>query len=443
MPNDQRNSRSLSNRISVRLVIPLFALATITVALQLTGQISAMNRVDIYKGQMAFKEYHLLLTEKLSRNSIKQFIQDLKSRTKSIRDIYDIAHLDILNIIRRQFVIDPVMPWTKTDYEFTEQSLFNLESGESYTIRTDKMNRLLIAYIPFYGLDQNQLFVARVVVQLTNLEEVLKKSMTHLALLLFFILMTGITIGRSLAKSIITPIKTLNEAAEELMRGNLGRHVQINTRDEIQTLAETFNHMSDRLREMKERAEDSNPLTGLPGNQGIYHELRKRTHERQKFVLFHADLDRFKIFNDHFGLARGDLAIKKTAELLSRVVVEKGSADDFVGHQGGDDFVILTRPKHAKEIAGHICQRFDAEILAALYRKEDLDNGYILELDRRNPVGPDGKEQLTKFPLLSITLAGISSAKQDYADYFDCMAAAVNVKKEAKKIPKSSYLIQE
>ena len=180
----------------------------------------------------------------------------------------------------------------------------------------------------------------------------------------------------------------------------------------------------------------------VPGNQGIFHEIKTRIHERQKFVLFHVDLDRFKLFNDHFGLARGDEAIKKTAEVLIKAVEEKGSSNDFVGHQGGDDFVIITGPNHAQELGNMVCQYFDAEARTALYRKEDLDNGYTIQLDRRR-MAETGEKIMRKFPLISISLAGVSNVKKDFADYFSCMSAAVNAKKEAKDIIESCVIIKE
>ena len=161
-------------------------------------------------------------------------------------------------------------------------------------------------------------------------------------------------------------------------------------------------------------------------------------------VLYLDDID--KVHNNKFmdfkDITTIDETIKKTAFLLQRSVRAKGNISDFVGHQGGDDFVVITRPKQAEEVAKFICSFFDSEILSALYRKEDLERGYILEVDRRRSV-EEGSEVKAKFPLMAISLAGISTQKRDFADYFECMSAAAGVKKEAKQTAGSSYIIQE
>ena len=86
--------------------------------------------------------------------------------------------------------------------------------------------------------------------------------------------------------------------------------------------------------------------------------------------------------------------------------------------------------------------------MGSLYRKEDLERGYILAPDRReefevDPSRKNSGENLTKFPLLAISLAGVSTVKKDFADYFDCMSAVAPVKREVKKTAQSSYLIKE
>ena len=84
----------------------------------------------------------------------------------------------------------------------------------------------------------------------------------------------------------------------------------------------------------------------------------------------------------------------------------------------------------------------DSEVVASLYVKEDLERGYTLHLDRRRQA-ETGEEVMRQFPLLSVSLAGVSTAKKDYADYFDFFNVVSEVKKEVKKVIKSSYLIRE
>jgi GGDEF domain-containing protein len=145
-----------------------------------------------------------------------------------------------------------------------------------------------------------------------------------------------------------------------------------------------------------------------------------------------------------YGIGRGDEVIKKAANMLKQVVKEKGAKDDFVGHQGGDDFVLIVKPAHAKELAETVIKRFDTDVVKTVYRKEDYDRGYVMAYDRRTMAETGETEaKMVQFPLVGLSLAGVSNAKRDFADYFDCLTRAVSVKKEVKKTIESSYLIEE
>src|SRR6056297_3091681 len=143
-----------------------------------------------------------------------------------------------------------------------------------------------------------------------------------------------------------------------------------------------------------------NPLTGLPGNERILGELSRRIDGRQDLALLYVDLDRFKPFNDHYGFLRGDEALRALADLLRTVVAERaveheaelaehGEPTDpphegsiFLGHVGGDDFVVLCPPVVAEPLANDICARFDA-LAPALYDPADRAAGGIEVADRR------------------------------------------------------------
>ena len=434
---------SLFSRIMIRLTLPLLLLSAVFTGTQQTNQMNAMNEFYKIESRYAFDSIQKALSIEMKNEKSLTDLQTLGAKLETMSQFHHVAPLQIFDLLDRKPLFVHVEPqWIPLDHQGIEESLYQKQLGNPYHVRVDKKARKLIAYIPLEGPSEAQIFAARVIVPLASVKGALNQSAWTLALMIFFITLTGIYIGRGLAQSIIKPIRTLNEATREIVKGHLGKSVDIRTGDEIQTLGETFNHMSDSLQAMQQRAEDANPLTQLPGNQGIFHELSKRIHERQKFVLFHTDLDRFKIFNDHYGLARGDEAIKKTARLLKQAVDELGAPDDFIGHQGGDDFIVVTRPNHAKEVAEHVIKHFDGEVVKSLYRKEDYERGYTLEVDRRR-LAETGEEQLVKFSLLAISLAGVSNAKRDFADYFECMSSAVEAKKEAKKVVTSSYVIRE
>src|SRR5207247_7385078 len=110
-----------------------------------------------------------------------------------------------------------------------------------------------------------------------------------------------------------------------------------------------------RAREMRALS----PLTGLPGNIRVQEEIRRRVGEEQPFALLYADLDHFKAYNDNYGFVRGDRAIQSLARLVTETVHEVAGPAGFVGHVGGDDFVLLVEPDQAEVLAKSLCQTCD------------------------------------------------------------------------------------
>jgi diguanylate cyclase (GGDEF)-like protein len=433
---------TLFARIMMSLILPLVALTLLFTALQLANEMRSLKDSYQVRSKFAFESVHRALQIAYQNLQGKDELSPMVPIISELKTIHYGIDITLFDLHERLPAKITDGEWSEFDNKATEASLYQKQQGVSYSARINKETRKLMAYIPIEGTKGDIRLVAKVTFPLANIREALAASRWSLIIMVFMIVLTGIAIGARLSGSIVKPIKVLSKATQEIVEGHLGKHVHINTGDEIQALAETFNSMSDALKDMKKKAQDSNPLTGLPGNQGIFHELKKRIHERQKFVLFHIDLDRFKVFNDHFGLAKGDECIVKTAELLREVCEKKGQKDDFVGHQGGDDFVLVTRPNRAEEMAKYITEVFDSRVLKVLYPAKDFEQGYTMQIDRRR-LAETGEEIMAKFPLIAISLAGVSNAKKDFADYFDCMSSAVSAKKEVKKIIESCYVIKE
>lgn len=435
----------LYGRIMIWLSIPLFCLGAIFTAIQLTNQINALNQINQIRSEFAFQGIQKILTPFFLDLSFSKDFEKVRRALEKTQKIYQVPEMDVYSILDNA----PLFPeidavWSLSDLQAMEENLYLNGEKKSlqYSVKIDKGKKQLLAFIPFEGRNRKILYFIRAVFPLSDLKTAIAASRWTLGTILFFIFFIGFIIAQGLARSIVRPISLLNQATMDIMRGNFDQNVQISTKDEIQVLAERFNEMGEALKQMQKQAQDANPLTGLPGNMGIFHQLQKRIHERQKFVLFHADLDRFKVFNDHFGLAQGDKAIQKTADFLKKIMLEKGAADDFLGHQGGDDFIILTRPQKALELAEAVCSFFKTGVVLHLYSKEDYDRGYTMQLDRRRQT-ETGESVMVAFPLLSISLAGISNVKRDFADYADCMARVAPVKKDVKRIVESNYKIEE
>ena len=170
----------------------------------------------------------------------------------------------------------------------------------------------------------------------------------------------------------------------------------------------------------------SNALTGLPGNVLIETELSRRIANGEKFAFLHLDLDHFKAFNDHYGYARGDALIRFTAALLHQQIHNHGIPSDFVGHIGGDDFVIITVPGRSLAIAEAVKSEFDARV-PAQYDEADRERGHITVLSSR-------QGGYTDFRVLSITILIVSNVGRDIQH----SAQVSDIAKELKKIGKAT-----
>ncbi len=231
-----------------------------------------------------------------------------------------------------------------------------------------------------------------------------------------------------LIRSILGPIRELNEATTDIASGNLSRQVEVETEDELGELADTFNDMAKSLVVMKSRAENANPLTKLPGNNMIHEEIEKRIKGKKKFVAVYSDLDNFKAFNDKYGIGDGDKAIKLTAQIMKEAV-RLGAPGDFLGHEGGDDFIILTTPEKADIVTNAVCTGFDKRV-RELFSEEDRQRGFIISKDREGNV--------KQFPIMTISLAGVGNMNRELASYAEVTNICAEVKKKAKLLSKET-----
>lgn len=173
---------------------------------------------------------------------------------------------------------------------------------------------------------------------------------------------------------------------------------------------------------------DANPLTGLPGNISIEAELAERFAAHQSFVFVYADIDNFKAFNDFYSYQKGDQAIRQTALILQNAVDEYGGPGDFVGHVGGDDFVLILGTARAQEIAEEIVRRFD-ERIPLLYSKTDRARGYVQVINR--------KGDLERTPLMTLTVAVVSNDGRGFTHVAEIADTAAELKHFGKQQQKS------
>ncbi|MGH2675166.1 MAG: GGDEF domain-containing response regulator [Actinomycetota bacterium] len=181
-----------------------------------------------------------------------------------------------------------------------------------------------------------------------------------------------------------------------------------------------------RAREMRAMS----PLTGLPGNARIQDELQRRIEADEPFALLYADLDNFKAYNDHYGFLRGDEALRAIGRIIQEVALETGGNTVFVGHLGGDDFVLVSPLETAEELCKRIIERCDREI-PLVYEAEDRQRGYI-EVENR-------QGRIEQFPPLSISIGVATTERRRFTHPGEAVTVATELKEFAKRSSGSGY----
>lgn len=165
----------------------------------------------------------------------------------------------------------------------------------------------------------------------------------------------------------------------------------------------------------------SNPLTQLPGNVPIYEEVDALLRSQTAFHIAYFDINSFKPFNDYYGYSLGDEVISCLAAILCDAVCPQ---QDFVGHIGGDDFVVLFRSPDWEQRCRQVLFEFERRS-RDFYHPDDLAQGYIL--------GEDRTGSAMRFPLLSVAV-GVAFPDPDHCfSHHDVALLAAEAKYEAKR----------
>jgi diguanylate cyclase (GGDEF)-like protein len=166
---------------------------------------------------------------------------------------------------------------------------------------------------------------------------------------------------------------------------------------------------------------EANPLTRLPGNVTIETEILSRIQKKIPFAVLYIDLNSFKAYNDTYGFVKGDEVIRETARiLLSQSEASRG----FVGHIGGDDFIILTVPEQAESLCKNVIATFDAKA-PDFYTPEDRTRGYVETKDRKGVV--------TRFPLLSMAIGVVTNQQRPISSLGEVSKIGAEMKHFAKE----------
>lgn len=180
------------------------------------------------------------------------------------------------------------------------------------------------------------------------------------------------------------------------------------------------------------RETDRNPTTGLPGGRAIEEELERRVATGRPFVVCYVDLDHFKAFADTFGFPQADHVIRDTGIAIRAAVEAHGRPGDFVGHIGGDDFLVVTDAEHAQSIARAAREGFRA-VVAGVVGAEAVERGTFAGLDR------EGIER--DFPIACLSVMVLEVDPSRWVSPTHLGAHAAELKRRAKRHGAGTILV--
>ncbi len=172
------------------------------------------------------------------------------------------------------------------------------------------------------------------------------------------------------------------------------------------------------------------PLTGLPAAPLIRKHIERRIAEKGRMAVCYLDLDHFKPYNDHYGVAKGDEVILFLAQVIREATEEQGG-EFFVGHIGGDDFIVVTAPQEVDALCRSVIGRFDAGI-ADYYSAEDRERGYIEAKDRQGV--------MRRWPIMTLSAAAATNERREFLSYVQVGEILADLKAYAKSQPGSTYV---
>jgi diguanylate cyclase (GGDEF)-like protein len=245
-------------------------------------------------------------------------------------------------------------------------------------------------------------------------------------------LLIGFTAAYAITRNISGTIIQLKNATKEISKGKFDYTPEIHNQDELGELAFAFSEMAKRLKRLEEMYLDTSPLTHLPGGIAIENVLKKRIESGLFFAFCLIDLDNFKAYNDHYGYARGNQVLKNTAQIIEKAVKKYGTEEAFIGHIGGDDFVVISSIDRYAVICKNIVDEFDQNV-DSLYDAKDLRLGHIIRKSRT------GEEN--KFPLMTISIGVVTNKRRKFRHFVQVGEIAAEVKNYAKSKPGSLYYV--
>lgn len=237
---------------------------------------------------------------------------------------------------------------------------------------------------------------------------------------------------KPLIVDVYTPIATVAKRAMEREDGEIYDDVIVTKHGSFYGLVAMKKIIEYTLVYEKNNAREHNPLSGLPGNPIINRVLTDLvTYGSEGFVAY-IDINDFKVYNDVMGFESGDQMICFVADTITAVVKTSFSFSSFVGHIGGDDFVLVL--SCSEEACVGVCEKILGDFEAQkrrFFKSEHLHQEKIVAEDRYGVV--------RSFPLTSLAIAGLYGDLRLYSDTKHLTEALASLKKEVKKTSRSHY----
>ncbi|HEX6269665.1 MAG TPA: response regulator [Anaerolineales bacterium] len=169
-----------------------------------------------------------------------------------------------------------------------------------------------------------------------------------------------------------------------------------------------------------ERESLTDPRSGLPAGRLIEEQLRRIIREKG-WALLDVRLNHFEPFKDVYGFVAGDDVLRFTAMMIGEVVDELGTMSDFIGHAGGDNFIVITTEAKASEIKSRLKERFDQEVQTH-YNFIDRQQGFMQS--------PMADSATVKIPFMTMSVGVVSPSKDSFADIREITELAAEARRQ-------------
>jgi PleD family two-component response regulator len=175
-----------------------------------------------------------------------------------------------------------------------------------------------------------------------------------------------------------------------------------------------------------ERESLTDPQTGLPAGRLIENELRQMIRQRKGWAFMDIRINAYEPFKDVYGFIAANDVLRFTAMMIGEVVDELGTHNDFIGHAGGDNFIVITTEETAPAIRQRLKNRFKEEVLAH-YNFMDRQQGYILAPDETGKIQPTA--------LMTLAVGMVSPSTHMFADIREITELAAEERRQDASSP--------